>query len=228
MPPPAPREIIAAPLPPEEVVALFADAVLRADELERGDLVRAAFDALQGVAEAAPSVDLAAQLGRVAPVLHRMGLAAGPTALLERLDATLSTTGVVGAAARLQVAASRAALGEPEAVAPIFEGATAWLDGARPDQRLALLRAMSRALARTDPEQAVAGVEALVSALPTTTDSFNTNSHFCLSVVQLMECMVLALASEALALDDWARAFVEEDEHLLRRRIHRDLTRGAS
>ncbi len=221
-------QIIAASLPADDVVALFADVVLRADELERGDLIRAAFEALAKVADAAPPAELAAQLGRVAPALHRVGVTAGPQALLEQLDESLGTTGAVGAAARLQVAACRAALGQPEAVAPVFEGATAWLDGARPDQRLALLRAMSRALARTDPEQAVAGVEALAAALPATTDSFNTNSHFCLSVLQLVECMVLALASEALALDDWARAFVEEDEHLLRRRIHRDLTRGGA
>ena len=54
----------------------------------------------------------------------------------------------------------------------------------------------------------------------------STNSHFCLAVIQLMEAVVLSLASEDLALSEWARAWIEEDEHLLHRRIHRDLAKA--
>ncbi|NVB43741.1 hypothetical protein G6O69_38435 [Pseudenhygromyxa sp. WMMC2535] len=50
------------------------------------------------------------------------------------------------------------------------------------------------------------------------------NSHYCLAVIQLMESVVLSLASEDLTLSEWARRWVEEDEHLLHRRIHRDLS----
>jgi hypothetical protein len=38
-----------------------------------------------------------------------------------------------------------------------------------------------------------------------------------------MEAVVTVLASEDLVLSEWARRWIEEDEHLLHRRIHRDL-----
>ena len=63
------------------------------------------------------------------------------------------------------------------------------------------------------------------ATVSTTSDSMSTNSHFCLAVIQLMEAVVLSLASEDLALSEWARRWIEEDEHLLHRRIHRDLAR---
>jgi hypothetical protein len=55
----------------------------------------------------------------------------------------------------------------------------------------------------------------------------STNSHYCLAVIQLMEAVVSSLANEDLMLSEWARRWVEEDEHLLHRRIHRDLARNA-
>ena len=56
------------------------------------------------------------------------------------------------------------------------------------------------------------------------TDKYNTNSHYCLSVIQFMEALILSLASEDLALGEVGRRWLEEDEYLVRRRVHtRDL-----
>jgi len=69
----------------------------------------------------------------------------------------------------------------------------------------------------------VVGLTKLASSLSEVTDSFNTNSHFCLSRLALTESLVLALASEELAMGETGRRWLDEDEHLVRRRIHRDL-----
>jgi len=42
-------------------------------------------------------------------------------------------------------------------------------------------------------------------------------------VLHFVESLVLGLSSDDLAFGDAGRRFVEDDEHLLRRRLHRDL-----
>ena len=67
------------------------------------------------------------------------------------------------------------------------------------------------------------GLDALSGHLPAITDSYNTNSHFCLSVVELMESLVLGWASDDLALGERGKRWLDEDEHSVRKRIHADL-----
>ena len=63
----------------------------------------------------------------------------------------------------------------------------------------------------------------LETQLPQITDSLSTNSHFCLSMVEFIECLVLGYVSEDLALGELGRRWLDEDEYLVRRRVHRDL-----
>jgi hypothetical protein len=67
----------------------------------------------------------------------------------------------------------------------------------------------------------------LTTQLRDITDSYGTNSHYCLSVLNFVESLVLGITSDDLALGEAGRRFVEDDEHLIRRRLHRDLG-GAS
>ena len=67
---------------------------------------------------------------------------------------------------------------------------------------------------------------ALTDQLPLVTDSFNTNSHYCLSVVHFVESLVRGHAADDLVLGELGRRWLDEDEYLVRRRIHRDLSGG--
>ena len=54
-------------------------------------------------------------------------------------------------------------------------------------------------------------------------DKFSTNSHFSLSTIAFMEALVLGYARSDLALGELGRRWLDEDEYLVRRRIHRDI-----
>lgn len=216
-------------LPPDVAVEVLESGAVLAAALDRHDLVDEALKLLAAPAKAlaaADPVELAASLARSAPVLRGAGHGSAVSVLLDGLDAALTDTTVTGRLARVQLAAARASLSSAASaqVMPAFDAVFGMLDQI-PNQydRYQHVRTLALALAQTTPTQAIAGVERLWILLPEVTDGFNTNSHFCLSVVQFMESMVLALASEALSLSPWARRWIETDEHALRRRIHQDI-----
>lgn len=123
--------------------------------------------------------------------------------------------------ARLQLATAMTTLGDASrldtatAVGLELLGSAALI----PAARLGLTRQLMLALGRGSPEQAIAGVRALLKGLKTITDSFNTNSHFCLSVLAFVESLVLGLARPDVLGSERARRFVDNDEHRLRQRL---------
>jgi hypothetical protein len=145
--------------------------------------------------------------------------------LLTKLEERVSgDNGLASVIANVHIAAAFASIGQSGRVHAAFVSALALLPKLNaPADHQALLREISVALSRSSPGQAIAGAQTLMQQLANTTDSMSTNSHYCLAVIHLMEAVVTALASEDLVLSEWARRWVEEDEHLLHRRIHRDL-----
>lgn len=208
---------------------LLRGALMLASYYDRTDLSAAVLAAIEGqearYASERPA-EYAELLAQAAPALRRAGFESIQNALLETLDANTGTErDLETVTARLHIAAAHAALGRPDRVQTAVAEAQLLLPelAAVPSDYQRLLREIAGALSRSTPGQAIAGARALMERLPDTTDSLSTNSHYCLAVVQLMEAVVLSLASEDLALSEWARRWVEEDEHLLHRRIHRDL-----
>lgn len=218
---------LAGQVPVTEQPALLEDALLISGFFDRADLVAEVLAALvipvRELGRDRPA-EIAELLARGCPTLRRSGHASDAREMLHELAERVTGEELAAVRARLHIASAMAALGDRERVEAAFADGHAQLDGLRADERLELVREMALALGRTNPGQAIAGVAALMELLPQITDSFNTNTHFCLSIVHFMESCVLALASEDLSLGDWARHWVEEDEHLLHRRIHRDLT----
>lgn len=163
-------------------------------------------------------------LGRAVRSLRRLHLDGEAATLLEGLVAT--TTGATHLVARVGLAGGLLSVGRRAEAEPVLEEAFVHLGREVPvPERLVLSRALSAALARAEPAAAVAGVQRLADQLPGITDSYNTNSHFCLSIVELAESLVLGLAHEDLSMGDTARRWLDDDEHLVRRRIHEDLER---
>jgi hypothetical protein len=208
---------------------LLRNALLLAGYYDRADLIDRTLAAIQTsdaeLTEQRPA-DYAELLTRCAPILRRSNHELELAGLLTKLEQRVAEDhGLSGVTARLHLAAGFAALGQPGRVQVAFAAAHALLPelAGIPTNYQTLLREIAGALSRSTPGQAIAGARALLERLAGTTDSMSTNTHFCLAVIQLMEAVVLSLASEDLALSDWARHWVEEDEHLLHRRIHRDL-----
>ncbi|MFV8754905.1 hypothetical protein ACNOYE_30525 [Nannocystaceae bacterium ST9] len=218
-----------ATLPIADQPRLLRDTILVAAHYDRPELLGEALTLIEAshtaLAEAQP-IAHAELLTRCAPALRRSGLDERLGRLLGQLEAKIGDAGdLAHVTARLHLAAGHAVLGQPERVQPAFVAAHALLPELNPGDHQVLLREIAVALSRSTPGQAIAGARALMQRLPDTTDSMSTNTHFCLAVIQLMEAVVLSLASEDLALSEWARRWIEEDEHLLHRRIHRDLAR---
>lgn len=219
-----------ASLEPATAVEVLEAVAVLAASLDRHDLVADALAAMHGPAAAVVATDpaaIAASLGRCAPTLRGAGHGADLRTLFETLDGGLSADAIGGRVARLQLAAARAAMGiasDDTRVTTAFDAVFEVLDQVpNKHERYRYIRSLALALAQTTPAQAIAGVERLWALLPEVTDGFNTNSHFCLSVVQFMESIVLALASESLSLSPWSRRWIEADEHALRRRVHLDI-----
>nr|WP_255216826.1 hypothetical protein [Pseudenhygromyxa sp. WMMC2535] len=214
----------------EQRPPLLRLAIVRAGYLERPELVGAALDTL-AASDGALATELPAAyaelLARVAPTTRRTGHEARLHSLLTNLARRVGDErDLATATARLHLAAASAAMGQPGQVQAAFASAHALLPelAVRPGDYQTLLRDMAMTLSRSTPNQAIAGARALFERLAETTDMKTANSHYCLAVIQLMESVVLSLASEDLTLSEWARRWVEEDEHLLHRRIHRDLS----
>jgi hypothetical protein len=129
------------------------------------------------------------------------------------------------AALRLTLAAGQVALGALEEATPALDAAFEALsrEALPMPERLATTRRLAVALSRAPGAVALPGLSRLAAQLPLVTDRYNTNSHFCLSVVELADALVLAHASDALALGPEGRRLLEEEEARVRRRIHQDL-----
>ena len=169
--------------------------------------------------------------------LRRIGLRDDIAELLARAEHALQAAGPDALHGRLALAGGLAFLGDTARALPIFAQARtalgddfAALGDARKDRprrglmpTLELTRALALAYAHAPLGHALGGIAELAEHLRDITDTFGTNSHFCLSVLHFVESLVLGLSSDDLAFGDAGRRFVEDDEHLLRRRLHRDL-----
>ncbi len=157
--------------------------------------------------------------------LRRVGLREEAGTLLSKASAVLKGEDAVTLQARLALAAGFSYLGRVEAAEPVIEESMRRLlreGGVAPGDRSKVARAVARALGSAPTEVALPGLLRLANQLPFVTDSFNTNEHFCLSVVDFADALVLGHVSDDLTLSETTRRFLEEDEFVVRRRVHRD------
>lgn len=218
-----------ADVPPPRRAQLLEEALMLAGHLGEERLARTIFGVLEPlVAGVSPddAATIAPLVGGMLRTLRRVGLADEASRLLVAIQGAARGKGTPHLVARLHAAAGLAHLGDLERARPVFDEALGALAGELPmPERLVLTRATARSLAATPIAYAVAGLEALEKKLAVVTDSFNTNTHVCLSVVDFMEALVLGYASDDLAIGPAARRWLDDDEYLVRRRIHRDLSR---
>jgi hypothetical protein len=164
-------------------------------------------------------------MGGMLRTLRRVGLRDEAAQLLETMQKAAAGSGAAAMIARLHTASALAYLGRFESAKGVFEETLGALGGelAVP-LRLDLTRALARGVVNAPAEYALAVLEKLGAKLASVTDSFNTNSHLCLSVVAFVESIVLGYASDDLTMGEIGRRWLDDDEYLIRRRIQRDIT----
>jgi FtsH ternary system domain X7 len=125
----------------------------------------------------------------------------------------------------LQVAAAWFDIGQGERSIPILDEARGMLfDGELiPIEQTSLSCAYLRSMALAPTEMALARMEEAFDRLERVHDSFTTNSHYSLTRLDVIEAAVLTLVSDDFTLDRSGRGRLEDDEYLVRRRVHRDV-----
>jgi hypothetical protein len=127
---------------------------------------------------------------------------------------------------RVSVARGRMLLGELGRARPLLDTLRErLLEPMKLTQKLDLVRALTRGYACMPLRTAIEAIRDLTGDFRDVTDSWGTNSHYCLSVLHFTESLVLGLTADTLVLGD-RRRFAEDDEHLIRRRLYRDLPRA--
>ena len=207
---------------------MYAEGLIIAGHFGRTELMPAMLEALGAAIRLVQGSDLERVLQYSLRALRRIGLRTEMAELLAEAEHALPTNRAEALRGRLALAAGLAYLGETARALPIFEQArTALTENMVQPVRLDLVRALALAYAQAPLQQALAGLADLTNHLRDISDSYGTNSHYCLSVLNFVESIVLGITSDDLALGEAGRRFVEDDEHLIRRRLHRDLG-GAS
>ena len=211
----------------ERRAVLYAEALVVAGHFGRTELVPGMLDALGVAIRAVAGPDLERVLQHSLRALRRIGLRAEMAELLAEAEHAMPANRVEALRGRLALAAGLAFLGESARALPIFDQARSALGESMVlPVRLDLTRALALAYAQAPLQNALGGLAELAAQLRDITDSYGTNSHYCLSVLHFVESLVLGITSDDLALGEAGRRFVEDNEHLIRRRLHRDLGGG--
>ncbi len=216
---------LVATLPLPRRAILYAEALVVAGHFGRTELVPGLLEVLSVAIRAVSGIDLERVLQQSLRALRRIGLRREIAELLAEAETALPQSRAEALRGRLAFAAGLAFLGDSARALPIFEQARTELSSQNMNatQKLELTRALALAYSQAPLTNALAGIAELAGNLKDVSDSFGTNSHYCLSVLNFIESLVLGITSDDLALGEAGRRFVEDDEHLIRRRLHRDL-----
>jgi hypothetical protein len=97
-----------------------------------------------------------------------------------------------------------------------------------PWKQTPLACAYAQTLGQAPVELALQRLSELLRKVQRVSDCYTTNSHYSLSRLRLVEAVVLALVSDDFTVDKAGRRWLDEDEYLVRRRIHRDVRTAMS
>jgi hypothetical protein len=221
-------------LPPRQRVVVLEDVLKIAGHFGRVTLVKQLVTSLGSLLSelgAEGATEVGAALAAGVRSLRRVGLRDEAATLLQRASSVLRGEDTRTLSARLALAAGFAYLGSMASAQPIFDEVLNRVSKEKDlvPERLKLTRAAARAFGHAPTELALPGLLRLSAQLPWITDSYNTNSAatpgatgFCLSLVEFADALVLGHVGDDLTLNEVTRRFLEEDEYLVRRRVHRD------
>jgi cellulose synthase operon protein C len=189
-----------------------------------------------------PARNLEALLGSSFRSLRKLGLRDEVGLLLERMAQVIeknpewsaSAAGVKSTASSetgrlqrllLQVAAGWFFFAQDDRARPILDQARTLLfkGDLSPVEQTAVACAYVTTLGQAPMGLALPRVLELVRKLEGVYDTFTTYSHYSLSRLDLVEAVILSLVSDDFTIGPEARRWLDDDEFLVRRRIHRDV-----
>lgn len=162
-------------------------------------------------------------LSRVAALVHSARSANEPNGVLLRLL-------LLAAGGWLFFGQQREAIGALDEVREVL-----LQESRKPSERVDLAEAYFRALSFAPAEFALPRIEELFAPgppdsdgaqeprLPRVQDNLTTVTHFSLFQLKIVEALVLAIVGEEFAVNSQSRRWLDEDEFLVRRRIHHDV-----
>lgn len=206
--------------PAESAVKILMQALPLAERFETAEasdrIVSLLNEQLRAI-DAAKVAELAPRIARGTLVIRHHEAREPFRAALTELYSRLTLPDVGSAIGRLALWRALSMLGEAEGAAATLASERALLERQlAPAQRLALIRALAAtatALGRVDD------VVALTREWTKTTDSYNTNSHLCLSAVELADAIASALVPQRGDAISRARRLADEDEWFARSRV---------
>jgi cellulose synthase operon protein C len=221
---------------------LLQRAIFVAAHFDRTDLVEAYLnrvcDHLQGQPAEGDFDSFALMLGECFRSLRKLGMRDEIGRLLARVsEAPLQSTGAVDEHLRLMLLAASGWLvfGQQSSAVEVLDRARKVLtqQALKPNRRVDLAQSYLSALGYAPAEFALPRVEELFASpdddreppyrLPVVSDAMTTNSHFSVFQLRIVEAVVLAVVSEEFTMNAESRRWLDEDEFLVRRRIHRDM-----
>ncbi|HWO23226.1 MAG TPA: hypothetical protein VNO30_31005 [Kofleriaceae bacterium] len=225
-------------LPEPRRAVLYAEALVVAGHFGRTEQIPNLLSALGAAVRVVSATELTRVLNQSLRALRRIGLRDEMAELLADAEHALAAAATFEHGteqerrdhdhqrrlARLALAGGLAFLGDTARALPILEQARKALGDERtPMHRIERIRALAQAYSQAPLGHALGGINELSSQLRDISDSYGTNSHYCLSVLHFVESLVTGITSDDLAPGEVGRRFIEDDEHLIRRRLHRDL-----
>ncbi len=231
---------------PVEQALLLEKGLFLAAHYDNKDEVQRLVGRFQGLLEAEggdlPVRNLEALLGGAFRSLRKLGLRDEVGLLLERMvevienspefgdDAAGAEVTASSATARLQrlllqVAAGWFYFARADRARPILDKArTVLFKGElKPIDQTALACSYVATLGQAPIDLALPRVLELFRKLRGVYDTFTTYSHYSLSRLDLVEAVILSLVSDDFTIAPETRRWLDDDEFLVRRRIHRDV-----
>jgi hypothetical protein len=144
---------------------------------------------------------------------------------LHTLDPGRLTHGTEAMRTLLQVAGGWLYFGREQQAQPVMQAARAVLfrEDLDPIKKAALACSYATAVGQASIEIAQKRLEELFTRLRGVRDGFTTKEYYTRSQFQVIEAVVLAVAGDDFALGADARRWLDDDEYLVRRRVHKDL-----
>jgi hypothetical protein len=222
---------------PLQRILLLEKALFVAGHFDKNEVVQRLLarlhTLLEGESGSWPMENLESLLGHTFRSLRKLGLRAEVGRLLQRLseviqkDPALAGAGSSGKVLPLllQVAGGWLYFGQNDQGRRILDQARALLFKSElyhVDQTK-LACAYVATLGQGPVELALSRLAELLRRIKNVRDLFTPHTHYCRSQLELVEAVVLALVCEDFTVAPEARRWLDDDEYLVRRRIHRDM-----
>jgi hypothetical protein len=180
-----------------------------------------------------PSTNLGTLLGTSFRGLRKLGLREEAAQLLERMAGLIRSRKVDHAPEQqgketcllLQVASGWLYFGDVERARTVLDAARTLLfdDTLPPTAQTKLACDYVTSLGQAPLEFSTPRILELFRKVTGVQDAFTTNSHYSLSRLDVIEAAILALVTDDFKVSPEARRWLDDDEFLVRRRIHRTM-----